>query len=65
MDGEWEPPMIDNPEYKVHCTQCYADVYLYALSDHIRFANQTVHFQISKCNTAWQEQQGNESCSNI
>lgn len=18
MDGEWEPPMIDNPEYKVH-----------------------------------------------
>jgi hypothetical protein len=22
MDGEWEPPMIDNPEYKV-CVVCY------------------------------------------
>jgi len=21
MDGEWEPPMIDNPEYKVRYTQ--------------------------------------------
>ena len=21
MDGEWEAPMIDNPEYKVSCTK--------------------------------------------
>lgn len=24
MDGEWEPPMIPNPEYKVHHVACRA-----------------------------------------
>ena len=27
MDGEWEPPMIPNPEYKVHIT-CHIPSFL-------------------------------------
>jgi len=27
IDGEWEPPMIDNPEYKVGGETCKQDVF--------------------------------------
>ena len=31
IDGEWEPPMIDNPEYKVGGETCKQDVLFFLL----------------------------------